>query len=112
MIDFERATGNAITFPVIDFERATAISRDVQLPGLKERYANDADFALKIPFLNALYAIIPPERVVEAFKKLCDNDMFLHEAQNVVDYLEDTWIVRSPRKKGKEALNRSMWNCF
>ena len=42
-------------------------------------------------------AFIPIDTVIEAYE-LCDNTPFPHEAQEVVDYFEDTWIGRPNRR--------------
>ena len=66
---------------------------------LKQRYETDASFALPMKMLLAL-AFVPIPTVTEAFELLCDNDIFHHEAQEVVNYFEDTWIGRRNRRNG------------
>ncbi|KAK9747484.1 MULE transposase domain [Popillia japonica] len=57
--------------------------------GLKQRYETDVEFALKLRMLPAV-AFVPTESVVVVFKTHCENEIFPPEAQEVVDYFEDT----------------------
>ena len=49
----------------------------------------------------AASAFVPISTVKEAFELLCDNGIFHHEAQEVVDYFEDTWIRRPNRQNDR-----------
>lgn len=63
--------------------------------------------------LSAL-AFVPVQYVEEYFEFICDNNVLPPDAQNVVDYFEDTWIGR-PDRHGQRRLPLfplRMWNCF
>ncbi|KAK9738134.1 hypothetical protein QE152_g10124 [Popillia japonica] len=71
------------------FHFTQCILRAINSKGLKQRYETDVEFALKLRMLPAV-AFVPTESVVEVFETLCENEMFPPEAQEVVDYFEDT----------------------
>ncbi|XP_068250224.1 uncharacterized protein [Palaemon carinicauda] len=87
--------------------------RTIQCDGLKERYENDADFALSLRMLPAI-AFVPTERVVSTFEELCDSDIFPPEVQEVLDYFEDTWIGRPDRRQRRRPpqFPHEMWNVY
>lgn len=120
MVDFEKAASNAVStvFPETAtrgcfFHFCQCLYRKIQAAGLKLRYDNDSEFSLKMRMLNAL-AFVPLPHVVEAFDELCDSDVFPGEAQEVVDYFEDTWIGRPDRRRRRRApvFPHAMWNCY
>lgn len=59
-------------------------------------------------------AFIPAEKVVEVFEDLTENQVFMDEAQQIVNYFEDVYIGRPDRRnKRKQPLFQiEMWNCF
>ena len=93
------------------FHFSQCIVRKIQACGLKQQYETDAEFALKLRMLCAL-AFVPVEGVVDAFEALCDNEVFPFEAQDVVDYFEDTWIGRPDRRRHRRLpkFPLDMWN--
>lgn len=118
--DFEKAMVNAIRaeFPQIRhqgcfFHFCQSIFRKIQTNGLQPRYETDADFALSLRFLSAL-AFVPTDSVVEVFEEMCDNNIFPPEAQEVVDYFEDTWIGRPNRRQQRRPpqFDHAVWNCY
>ena len=119
-IDFERAMMNACSKEFLNtelngcfFHFSQCIFRAIQANGLKQRYETDASFALRMKMLPAL-AFVPVPTVTEAFDLLCDNDIFPHEAQDVVDYFEDTWIGRPNRRNGRRPpiFRHGIWNMY
>ncbi|KAK9736154.1 hypothetical protein QE152_g12808 [Popillia japonica] len=58
-------------------------------------------------------AFVPTESVVEVFETLCENGIFPPEAQEVVDYFEDTWIG-GPHRRQRRPLqfDLDMWNLY
>ena len=119
-IDFEKAMMKACLkeFPNTEqngcfFHFSQCIFRAIQNIGLKRKYETDTDFALRMRMLPAL-AFVPVGTVVEAFELLCDNNTFPHEAQEVVDYFEDTWIGRPNRRSARRPplFSHDMWNMY
>ena len=94
--DFEQGASNAfrLKFPGIEctgcfFHLSQNVYRRVQLNGLQERYANDAQLALAIRMLPAL-AFVPIGDVVNYFEELEDN--FPDEAEPILTDFEQTYI--------------------
>lgn len=90
-----------------------SVYRKVQEFGLKRRYDTDSAFALKLRLLCAL-AFIPVEEAVMVFEELIDAKIIPEEANEVVDYFEDTWIGRPDRRNGRRPplFSIEMWNCY
>ena len=63
--------------------------------------------------LSAL-AFLPTSKVVEAFDILIDHNIIPHEAENLLDYFEDTWIGRPDRRGRRRApkFNVALWSCY
>ena len=59
-------------------------------------------------------AFVPTEDVVKAFEDLIDRVDFPSEAQEVIDYFEDTWIGRLTRgnRRRPPRIAHSIWNCY
>ena len=100
MTDFETATVKAFQHEFVGiqhrgcfFHFCQCIYRSIQSKGLQRRYENDSYFALQMRHLASL-AFVPTEDVVKAFEDLIDRVDFPSEAQEVIDYFEDTWIGR------------------
>lgn len=120
MIDFEKGAINAFknAFPHTCikgcfFHFNQSVYRKVQEFGLKRRYDTDSAFALKLRLLCAL-AFIPVEEAVMVFEELIDAKIIPEEANEVVDYFEDTWIGRPDRRNGRRPplFSIEMWNCY
>ena len=120
LIDFEPGMINAIKkeFPQSAnygcfFHFCQCIYRKLCACGLKSLYDTDAEFALNIRMLSAL-AFLPPNRVVEGFNLLIDENIIPGEADSVLDYFEDNWIGRPDRRGRRRApkYNVDMWSCF
>jgi len=108
MTDFKQGLIDAFTnvFPDAQmrgcfFHFGQCLWRKIQnLPEIRQKYVNDADFGLKIKQLMAL-AFVPMSHVVENFNKLMsqqffeDNEELLH---SLIDYFEETWIGRPTRR--------------
>ncbi|XP_076036661.1 uncharacterized protein LOC143022389 [Oratosquilla oratoria] len=119
-IDFERAMMKPCLkeFPITlqngcFFCFSQRVFRVIQNNGLKQKYETDTRFALRMRMLPAL-AFGPIATVTDAFELLCDNNTFLHAAQEVVDYFEDTWIGRPNRRNGRRPplFRHDMWNMY
>ncbi|KAK9729111.1 hypothetical protein QE152_g16050 [Popillia japonica] len=69
----------------------------------------DVEFALKLRMLPAV-AFVLTQSVVKVFETLCENEIFPLEAQEVVDYFEDTWIGRPQRRQRRPPqFDLDMW---
>jgi len=79
------------------FHLCQAIMRRINEIGLKIRYEKDSAFALRMRYLSAL-AFVPVPEVVTAFDVLLDAEIIPLEAQDVLEYFEDTWIGRHHRR--------------
>ncbi|KAK9738629.1 hypothetical protein QE152_g9700 [Popillia japonica] len=94
------------------FHFIQCILRAINSKGLKQRYETDVEFGLKLRMLPAA-AFVPTESVVEVFETLCENQIFPPEAQEVVDYFEDTWIGRPHRRQRRPPqFDLDMWNLY
>lgn len=120
MTDFEQAMIKAYEkeYPLTVhtgcfFHFTQCIWRHIQSFGLKQRYENDADFALKMRMLAAL-AFVPQEDVQNAFEALCRDGIFSEEMFPVVDYFEDTWIGRPNNiiARRQPVFSHQLWNCY
>ena len=120
LTDFEIGMINAISseFPSCTnygcfFHFCQCLYRKLCEFGLKSHYDTDAQFALNIRMLSAL-AFLPPNRVVEGFNMLIDSEIIPHEAENVLDYFEDTWIGRPDRRGRRRGpkFNIDIWSCY
>lgn len=117
--DYEKAMNNAFRteFPNARlkgcfFHFTQCIFRNIQNRGLKQRYETDANFALHMRMLSAI-AFVPPASVVHVFETLVDNDVFPPEAQEVIDYFEDTWIGRPNRRQRRPPQYPiEMWSVY
>ena len=95
------------------FHFCQCIYRKVCEYGLKLHYDTDIQFALNIRMLSVL-AFLPPNKVVEGFDMLIDYNIIPHEAENVLDYFEDTWIGRPDRQGRLRApkFHINIWSCY
>lgn len=121
MFDFERAAINAaqIIFDETEvnccfFHLSSNIWKHIQAHGLKERYVNDQDFAIHMRMLAAL-AFVPIDNVIESFDLLSDQIRHQYaEAEQILDYFEDTYIGRfrrnGPRRAATFPIN--IWNMY
>ena len=98
MVDFKLAVLNAIgaSFPDSSkkgcfFHFSKAIIRKIQSLGLQVRFKDDEDFGHKVRMLAAL-AFVPEPDVINAFEAVSED--FPLDAQEVIDYFEDTYIGR------------------
>lgn len=129
MVDFERATMNAIRLVFPDakisgcfFHFCQCIYRHVQKYGLQSIYANDADFAQHIRCLAAL-AFVPVKDVVRHYNSIKQFPFFQQKlkgktatdlgVQKLLDYMETTYIGQ----KGKLVLvpglfPLQLWNVY
>lgn len=102
-IDFEKAMQNAFLREFLNvkldffFHFCYGVFRSVQRNFLQRLYESNSEFDLRFRMLSTI-VFISAEKVVETFKMLCDYNIFLEEAQYVLDYFEVTWIG-SPRSK-------------
>lgn len=119
-LDFEKAMTAACSkeFPAASqsgcfFHFSQCIFRAIQHHGLKRRYEVEIEFALKMRMLPAL-AFVPVADVPLAFDALCHNEIFPEEAEDVINYFEDTWIGRPNRRAGRNSpkFPYTMWNVF
>ena len=79
---------------------------------MKARYENDSDLAHKMRHLAAL-AFVPADEMEHAFEVLYDSRIIPTEAQDVMDYFEDTWVERASRRgRRPPRFLINMWNCF
>jgi len=85
----------------------------IQSHRLKQKYEIDAEFALSMRMLSAL-AYVPVDRVEEAFEELCQSDIFIPEAQEIINYFQDVWIGRPDRRLGRRLpyFPHKMWNVY
>lgn len=119
MSDFEKASICAFeeTFPGVRirgcfFHFHQAIYRKIQQLGMKSRYDQDSEFALKLRLLPSL-ALVPPQDMIKTFEKLLDENIIPEEATELLNYFEDTWIGRLDRKGRKSPMfNIIMWSCY
>ncbi|KAK9717832.1 MULE transposase domain [Popillia japonica] len=118
-VDFEKPMITALRNEFPDarlrgclFHFTQCILRDVKSKGLKQRQETDVEFALKLRMLPAV-AFVPTESVVEVFETLSENEIFPPEAQEVVDYFEDTWIGRPHRRQRRPPqFDLNMWSLY
>lgn len=119
MVDFEQSMLRAIEreFPETQvkgcfFHFGQCIWRKIQACGLKQRYENDPEFALRLRMLSAL-AFVPIGAVTNAFESLCRDGIFNEEMFPVVDYFEDTWIGRPNNIliRRPPSFSHNLWNC-
>lgn len=117
MCDFELAPINAFkhVYPNAEihgclFHLSQNIFRKTQELGLQQRYAEDANFALKIKMLPAL-AFVPAQHVSNYFECLIEN--FPMEAIPISDYFEDNYIGRLRRNRRTTPLFPiNIWNNY
>lgn len=118
--DFERTILNSFSkkFPNAEqrgcfFHFNQCIYREIQGAGLKRRYDEDPDFALKMRFLSAL-AFVPTPDVVTAFEYLVTSQHFPDEVEPVIEYFEDVWIgrPRSRTTRKPPLYQHALWNCY
>ena len=105
MTDFEHAAINAFRAAFLDCEQkgcffnfSQCVYRNIQANGLQQMYQNNPEFALKIRMIAAI-AFVPLDDIVHYFEYLCDNNGFPEVAQQVLDYIEDTWIGHPHRRQ-------------
>ncbi|KAF0707056.1 Uncharacterized protein FWK35_00036525 [Aphis craccivora] len=83
------------------FHFGQCLWRKIQnLPDIRQKYVNNADFSLKIKQLMAL-AFIPVSHVVDTFNKLMSQQLFEDNEElllPLIDYFEQTWIGRPTRR--------------
>lgn len=93
------------------FHFPQCIMRAIQAQGFKRRYEIETDFALPFLIISSL-AFIPPHKLVKAIDVLCESDIFPPEAQQVIDYFEDTWIGRSDRRQRRRPpqFSQEIWS--
>ena len=115
-VDFEIAVLNAIdtSFSGTNkkgcfFHFSQAIFQKIQSLGLQNRYKEEEHFAHKVHMLAAL-AFVPLLDVIDAFKSVADESP--HDAQEVIDYFEDTYIGRLRPSGHSRALffDLALWN--
>ena len=97
------------------FHLSSNLWKHIQSFGLQERYRRTEEFALHLRMLAAL-AFILPNTVIEAFEELADAIRleFLGEADQFIDYFQDTYIGRfrrnAPRRQPMYSIK--LWNMF
>ena len=105
LLDFERAGINAIQtqFPTAQvygcfYHLSSNIWKHIQSSGLQAHYVNDDEFSIHLRMIAAL-AFVPPFDVEDAFEELAleIRNRFNIEADDVLDYFEDTYIGRFRR---------------
>jgi len=108
MTDFEQglidAFANVFTGTQIrgcSFHYGQYLRQKIQnLPEIRQKYTNNADFALKIKQLMAL-AFVPVSDVVEKFDELLSQQFFLDNEElliHLIHYFEETWIGRPTKR--------------
>ena len=77
------------------FHLSSNIWKQIQNNGLRERYVEDAEFALHMQMVAAL-AFVPSHDVIASFDLLCDQIRLTHgdDVDRVLDYFEDNYIGR------------------
>ncbi|CAF1535915.1 unnamed protein product [Adineta ricciae] len=89
-----------------------AVWRHVQDNGLTRKYEDDDTFRLNVRKLLVL-PFVSASEVIEAFDLLADD--FDDEAENLVEYFEETWIgekkIRGNGRK-KPKFNNELWNVY
>lgn len=116
MIDFERATLQAVTdaFPTATvngcfYHLRQNILRKIQSEGLQVQYQTNRDVELQARMIAAI-AFVPLANVENAFESL--QDTALNELEPIFNYFEDTYIGRPRRRNGRcnPMFPHSMWN--
>lgn len=77
------------------FHLSQNLQKQVSIMGLRQRYNNDADFALKAKMILSL-AYVPPEHLDEAVDLLSDE--LPGELQELLNWFEDNYIGRPGRR--------------
>ncbi|CAF1415647.1 unnamed protein product [Adineta ricciae] len=94
------------------FHFGQAVWRHVQDNGLTRKYEDDDTFRLNVRKLLVL-PFVSASEVIEAFDLLADD--FDDEAENLVEYFEETWIgekkIRGNGRK-KPKFNNELWNVY
>lgn len=104
------------------FHLCKSVWAKIQNVGLKERYSNDAEFALNMRQLTAL-AFVPVQDIQTAFEKLCDSDFWSPESededvvkiQEVLSYFETTYIgvpTRTQARRRKPIFEPKLWSVY
>ena len=118
MVDFELAVLSAIDalFPDSSkkgcfFHFSQVIFRKIQFLGLQVRYKDDEDFAHKVRMLTAL-AFVPEPDVINVFEAVSED--FPLNAQEVIDYFEDTYIrrLRPGCHRRLPLFELGLWNMY
>ena len=121
MFDFEKAAMNAAEalFPGVEikgcfYHLSSNIWKKIQYHGLQAHTA-DQDFAVHLRMIVAV-AFIPVGFVVNAFEDLATEirRIFNNDADDVLDYFEDTYIGRPRRQGGRRnpLFHHDIWNMF
>ena len=116
-MDFEKGAMKAFQakFPDAEikgclFHLSQNVYKHVQSLGLQERYAQDAQFCLKVKHLTAL-GFVPTGDVFDGFELLADGN-FLADAGGLLDYFEEYYIGRK-RPTGERRVSLfppRVWN--
>ena len=120
MIDFERAMQNAMLKELSNvelkgcfFHFSQSVFRSIQRNRPQNLYETNADFSLHLLMLPAI-AFVPFGNVIETFELLCENNTFPPEAQEVLEYLEDTRVGRPSRRNMRRPplFPHELWNLY
>ena len=125
MSDFEQAAIRAFEQEFLNvsitgcfFHLGQCFWRKIQQLGFSGQYAEeDGIFASWARCLPAL-AFLPVDEVVDGFETLASHDAFNdavgQNAAQLVDYFEDTWVGRPPRRQGADRRQpmfpHQLWN--
>ena len=100
-MDYEKAAMNSVQEIFIGanlhgcfYHLAQSIYRRIQVTGLQQCYQEDPEFALTFRIIPAL-AFVPLPNLIKVFENL--QDLASHDAQEIMDYFEDTYIGRKIR---------------
>ena len=97
------------------FHLTKNVWKKLQSVGLQERYIADQEFATHLRMIPAL-AFLPPQHVIDVFERLSDHirQTYGADADEVLDYFEDTYIGRFRRNdlRAVPTFAIEMWNMF
>ena len=123
LLDFERAGINAIQtqFPTAQvygcfYHLSSNIWKHIQSSGLQAHYVNDDEFSIHLRMIAAL-AFVPLFDVEDAFEELAleIRNRFKIEADDVLDYFEDTYVHYDSDEMHHDVLQHFQLNygtCF
>ena len=122
MFDYEKAAMNAAEALFLGLEikgcfyhLASNIWKKIQYHGLQAQYDADQQFAVHLRMIAAL-SFVPVGFVVNAFEDLATEirRLFNNDADDILDYFEDTYIGRPRRQGGRRnpTFHHDVWNMF